>query len=74
MKHFWPPPQYEDPLSSDDTESDKVARKRMEKFAKNFQGWKKDATMKVKMLKKENILKAFKAVSSQANDSIWAFW
>ena len=64
MKHFWPQPPYEGTLPSPgDAEMSKVVRKDMDAYVKELKDWKKEAGMKVGMLKKENILQAFQNVS-----------
>ena len=64
MKTFWPVPAYKGQIpSSGDPESSNAVHKDMDEYMEELKEWEKEATMKAKLLKKENILKAFDNVS-----------
>jgi hypothetical protein len=71
MKHLVPPPEYEGALptshASNVTVDEKDLNTQMDRdvrrFIRSLKMWEKDASLKVKLLKRENILGAFKNVS-----------
>lgn len=67
MAHFWPKPLYDGVLpvtGADDTEAEeKKLRKAMKNHLADIQESEKDAMFKVSMIKADDILQAFEAVS-----------
>ena len=71
--HFWPKPKYEGALpattSADsvtaivDEQHEKTVKSDVKAYINGLRDWHKDAEMKVKMMKKEQILEAFEQVS-----------
>ncbi|KAF2424448.1 hypothetical protein EJ08DRAFT_617771 [Tothia fuscella] len=83
MKHMIPQPEYEGVLpnssaASDVTVDEKDLNKQMDKdvrrYIRELRAWEKDASLKAKLLKKENILVAFGNADADADPGLRLWW
>ncbi|KAF2002270.1 hypothetical protein P154DRAFT_431291 [Amniculicola lignicola CBS 123094] len=74
MKHFWPKPVYDGAITVPADDSDDKMMRDIKFYITELKAWEKEARLKVNLIKKEDILKAFDTADADDPPALRLWW